>query len=165
MIDERLTIKYFGIQYSATGIWGYSFRDGDNEVVHLSSLVLLRPDIHISGFGKELCHKNYDSEMTLFPGVRRNILSGGQIEGYYEYVSVNEILISAANEILKVNPFKNRWHIFNDSKMLAKIERKKEEVRFTENGLDMVERFIINVLPDVKEELYPYIFAIPVLGF
>ena len=51
--------------------------------------------------------------------------------------------------------------------MVALISRLAEDERehFTENGLDMEERFLVEVMDDTDEELLPFICAVPVLGF
>ena len=54
-----------------------------------------------------------------------------------------------------------------DDEVVALISRFAEDERehFTENGLDMEERFLVEVMSDIDEELLPFICAVPVLGF
>ena len=65
--------QYIGIQYHATGIFGYSFRENGTEQFNMNCPVLPEPDIALSGFGKKLWHRKYDGRITLLPGIRRNI--------------------------------------------------------------------------------------------
>ena len=54
-----------------------------------------------------------------------------------------------------------------DNEVAALISRIAESERehFTENGLDMEERFLVEVRYGTDETLLPFICAIPVLGF
>ena len=38
--------EYIGIRYQATGVFGYSVREGKTEILNISSLVLPKPDIY-----------------------------------------------------------------------------------------------------------------------
>ena len=77
--------QYVGIRYNATGVSGYSFRKDGTEVFRVSCPVMPKPDILLSGFGKTLWHRNYDGQITLCPGVRRNVTDeSGSVRGYYE---------------------------------------------------------------------------------
>ena len=169
--DPEQAVPYVGIQYSATGVFGYSFRDEfDNEVVTVNSLVLPRPDIQITASGRKLWHRQFDGGITLAPGIRRNIEDeNGKTAVYFEYMDIDAFRICIKkNQTLFVSVGPERWIISDgDDGVVALISRLAEDERehFTENGLDMEERFLVEVMSDIDEELLPFICAVPVLGF
>ena len=171
VFDPERAVTYVGIQYSATGVFGYSFRNEfDHEVVTINSLVLPRPDIQITSYGRMLWHRQFDPGITLVPGVRRNIENeNGKTAAYFEYVDIDAFRICIKKkQILFVSVCPEGWIISDgDDVVVALISRFAEDERehFTENGLDMEERFLVEVMDDIDEELLPFICAVPVLGF
>lgn len=169
--DPEQAVKYVGIQYSATGVFGYSFRDEfDNEAVTVNSLVLPHPDIQITASGRKLWHRQLDAGITLVPGIRRNIEDEkGKTAAYFEYVDIGAFRISIKkNRTLFVNAGPEGWIISDgDNAVVALISRLAESERehFTENGLDMEERFLVEVRYGTDETLLPFICTVPVLGF
>ena len=159
---------YVGIRCHATGVFGYSFRNGEKEVFTISSLVLLNPDVYMRGFNKEFVHKHYDEQMTLVPGVRRTIVDQqGKMQCYYEYVKMNEYRIITNGVVASVKVLENGWKIYQGKIHVADILRipKMERIRFEENGYDMEKCFLINISTKADSVLYPYILSIPMLGF
>lgn len=160
--------RFIGIQYMATGIFGYSFWEGKTEVVNISMQVLPRPDIDVDGFGKKLRHRHYDREMTLCPGARRDVIDvNGLVEGYFEYVDLDRFLIVTGQTRVRVHVWKDRWGIYQNSDLVAEVILLdvSERVRFAENGIDMEKRFLVHIFQKIDDSLYPYIMAISVLGF
>ena len=164
----KMERQYIGIQYHATGIFGYSFRENGTELFNMDCPVLPEPDIALSGFGKKLWHRKYNGRITLFPGIRRNITDeSGNIQGYFEYAGLHEFRIVTEKGIAWVKAFEDGWKVFIGTAPAAAILRLPESERncFTENGFDMEERFLVNIHEETDFSLYPYIMAIPMLGF
>lgn len=168
IIMKKIVKQYIGIKYNATGIFGYSFREGGTELFHISCPALPNPDIALAGFQKKLWHRNYDGQITLAPGVRRNVVDeSGKMQGYYRYVGINEFDIVIEKATARVRAFEDGWSVFIETTPVAEILRltESERNRFEENGYDMEERFQVNILEDTDFSLYPYIMAIPILRF
>lgn len=167
----KKTIKdvvYTAVRYYATGVFGYLIRDGETDICSINSSVMLNPDICIRGFEKNYVHKHYDGQITLAPGVRRTVADEfGNVQGYYEYVSLNEFWIIAGNSMVSVKVSENDWTVYSEGRQVAEIRRlpEKERTRFAENGYDMEKYFLINISSETDFVFYPYIMAIPVLGF
>lgn len=160
--------QYTGIQYSTTGAFGYSFRKGDTEQFSISYLILPDLDITLSGFQRKLWHRNFDGKITLCPGVRRNIIDeSGNVQGYYEYAGTNAFHIVTEKASARVKVSENGWQVFIGTDLTAEILRlpECERKRFEENGFDMERQFQVNISEETDLSLYPYIMAIPVLGF
>lgn len=160
--------QYSGIQYSITGAFGYSFREGDTEQFNISYLVLPKPDIALSGFHRKLWHRNFDGQITLCPGVRRNIVDeSGNMQGYYEYAGINEFHIVTEKAAARAKVSDAGWQVFIGTELIAEILRlpECERKRFEENGFDMEQQFQVSISEETALSLYPYIMAIPVLGF
>lgn len=162
--------QYTGIQYSTTGAFGYSFRDSDTEQFNISYLILPDLDIILSGFHKKLRHRNFDGQITLCPGVRRNIVDeSGNVQGYYEYAEINEfhIMTEGTAARAKVKASEVGWQVFIGADLIAEILRlpECERKRFEENGFDMELQFQVNISEKTTPSLYPYIMAVPILGF
>lgn len=160
--------QYVGIRYNATGVFGYSFRKGGTEVFRASCPVLPKPDILLSGFGEALWHRNYDRRITLCPGARRDVTDeSGSVRGYYEIVELGEFVIVTESARARVRASEAGWQIFAGGDLTAELLRlpENERVRFTENGFDMEKRFRVNILRQTGASIYPYIMAIPLLGF
>lgn len=158
-----------GIRYHATGVFGYSFRQGEIELSRISNSVLPNPDIYLFGYMQEsLVHKHYDSNLTRIPGVRRTVVDKiGNVCGYYEYISQNTYRIVVNNESLHVFVYEDHWEIYTDIVLVATIYQipENQRVRFVETGYDMEEWYKLTVTPGVNWSFYPYISAIPILGF
>lgn len=162
------SISYKAIRYCATGVFGYLFEKDNNEVFKISSLVLPNPDIHLSGFDKELIHKHFDREITLLPGVRRKVVDRfEQIDGYYEFVSEKEFHIVVNNLKASVVVSENGWLVFDEKKKLAEVRiiPNSERQKFTSSGYDMEESYLITIADSVDRSFCPYIMAIPMLSF
>lgn len=160
--------QYIGIQYNATGVFGYSFRKDGAEVFRASCPVLPKPDILLSGFGEELRHRNYDRQITLCPGARRNVTdASGSVRGYYEIAELGEFLIVTESARVCVRASEAGWHIFAGGDLAAELLRlpENERGRFTEHGFDMEKRFRVDILRQMDTWMIPYIMAIPLLGF
>ncbi|MBR2942707.1 MAG: hypothetical protein IKB82_04840 [Clostridia bacterium] len=159
---------FTGIQYSATGVFGYSFRQNEKEVLRIDSAVLPNPDIHLQGFGAKLVHRAFDASITILPGMRRVLEDEhGSVQGFYEYFDVNVYRIAVKGAEAYVYVRADFWEVTVDMEAAARISRVPQALRtrFTENGYDMENRFTIAIADTVPEALYPYILAIPVLGF
>ena len=164
----KMKRQFIGIQYNATGLFGYSFRENGREIFKTGCLVVPNPDVELIGFGKKLWHRNLDREITLFPGVRRNITDEtGNVVGYYDYLDFNQFNIIADNTELTVYVFENGWKIYCGTELVSSIYRLKvsEREQFIENGIDMETRFSVTVSEEISDSMYPYIMAIPMLGF
>lgn len=160
--------QYVAVQFNATGVFGYSFRRGKTERFCISYLVTPNPDVTLSGFHQELYHRNYDGDITLVSGVRRNFTdSSGNIRGYYEYTGQKEFNIVAGAVKARVYAFCDGWRVFAEGVQAAELVRLpiSERKRFEENGYEMESRFLVNIFGVVDFSIYPYIMAIPVLGF
>lgn len=165
---QKKNTTFVGTRYCATGVFGYSFRKGEDEVFCITSPVLPNPDIYLNGFHQELIHRHYDGELTLIPGVRRIFVdASGELQGYYEYKSLSEYRIGAGNMTASVKTSDNGWLVFDGANHLANIERitPNNLQRYEENGYDMELRFLITISKKTDLSLYPYIMAIPMLGF
>lgn len=165
---KKTATNYIALQYSTTGMFGYSLRDGQQEVLRISCMPMPNPDIYISGFNKELKHEHYNREMTLVPGVRRNFVDRlGNTQAYYKYISLNEFCIVAGSVRALVKGTELGWDIYDEKKQIANIRRisRNESRRFVENGCDMEAYFSINMYSTADIALYPYIMAIPMLRF
>ena len=160
---------YVGVRYSATGVFGYSYRNKKKkEVFNINCLVAPNPNIYMYGFDKELIHKQYDGQITLLPGLRRNIVDkSGETCGYYEYTNLNKFRIVVAGVSATVKVVDNGWAVFKGRKKIANIRRisKEKMIRYEENGYDMELCFEVSFTNDATPLFYPYIFAIPMLGF
>lgn len=170
-LDSDWIGKYAGLQFSTTGVFGYSFRDEfNNEVVTVSSQILLRPDIQITAFGRKLWHRQFDTGITLVPGIHRTVEDErGKTVAYFEYEDMDTFRICVQKkQILCVRLRPEGWVISdaNDT-VVALIKRLSEDERtyFIENGLDMVECFLVEALNDIDELMLPFICTVPVLGF
>ncbi len=161
-------IRIIGIRYSATGVFGQSFfRDGI-EVFSVAGDVLPMPNIYMNGFGLELICRSVDGEITLVPGVRREILdSNNQIYGYYEYISMGEFYIRRGTYTLKVFVYEWGWRVcFGDEEWAIVMRMNQEErVRYEEDGFDKELRFKVELNQELEKDLYPLILSIPMLGF
>ena len=160
--------QYVGIRYNATGVSGYSFRKDGTEVFRVSCPVMPKPDILLSGFGKTLWHRNYDGQITLCPGVRRNVTDeSGSVRGYYEIARLGEFFIVTESARAFVRASEAGWHIFTGGRLTAELLRlpENERTRFSENGFDMEKRFRLNILKGTDTTMIPCIMAIPLLGF
>ena len=160
--------RLIGIQYCTTGAFGYSFREDGTEWCNIGCLSLLNPDISVSGSGQELWHRDYDRDMTLVPGVRRNFIDqSGYVRGYYTYTGQNKFDITTENELAHVEGNDHGWRVFKAGKLVALVHHlpQSERTQFEENGFDMETRFLIDILDTVDVLFYPYIMAIPVLAF
>ena len=121
---KKKDTSFVGIRYCATGVFGYSFKNGEMKVFNISSQVLPNPDIYMNGFNQELVHKHYDGSLTMVPGVRRTIVDRlGKLQGYYEYVALNEYRIVVGSVMASVKSSENGWKVFNGTKQLAHIHR------------------------------------------
>ena len=159
---------YVGIMYHTTGMSGYSFRSGEKELFRITSPVLPNPSVYMCGFHQILVHEHYDNQLTLVPGLKRTIANqNGNVQGYYEYVKIDESRIITKSVVASVKAYENSWIIYQGNTQVAKILRipQGERIRFEENGCDMETRFQINISKKAASELYPYIMSIPMLGF
>lgn len=159
--------QYVGIRYSATGVFGYSFCSKNGEAFHVMCPVVPNPDIYLSGFRQKLIHSRFNGQLTLFPGVRRDVTDeSGRICGSYIFLSPYEFCITA-EACATVRLVDGGWEVWEEAKKTADIRRIPQErrTRFTENGCDMEPWFEVTVTRDASPALLPYIFAIPMLGF
>ena len=168
MVSEKKGRTYAAIRYSVTGVDGYIFKKGDAEVFQILHLVMPHADILMRGCGKVLNHKNYDADITLLPGVRRTVVDElGKPQGYFMYVSFKEFRIGVGSMVFSVKISANGWEVFDGAKRLANIYKipaaEMRELKW--QGYDEDTRFIINISEGTNALLYPYIMAVPVLGF
>ncbi len=160
--------RLIGIRYKAAGIYGYSFWQGKTEVISINIPVRPDPEVEIDGLGKKLRHRHYDREMTLYPGVRRDVIDDrGLVEGCFQSIDLDDFWIITGPNRLNVHVRKDRWEIYQKSGLAAEmvILDESERVRFTEKGIDMEKRFLVHIFQEIDESLYPFILSIPVLGF
>ena len=166
MTDQKK--QYRGIRYSATGIFGYSIREGETQRFDINCPVLPHPDIQLAGFHRTLWQRDYDAQLTLGPGVRRVISNRfGRADGYYEYTGPDTFDLVSKRGRAHVKAKKDGWLVFWKGATAAEILllAKGQGRRFEENGLDMEERFLVNIETKIPSALLPYILAIPVLRF
>lgn len=165
---QKKDAVYTGIRYTATGIFGYTYRDRENrEVFHITCPVMPNPDISMNGFHQELVHRRFNGQITLFPGVRREVTDKtGKLLGYYELVNGYTFRIEA-DVSASVKMLRHGWEVYEGPKAVARILRIPQEDRLQheENGYDMEPFFRLTLSPDASPALLPYIFAIPMLGF
>ena len=167
-IFKKEEIEYLGYIYTATGIFGHSFKHGDSKVFSINSMVTSNPTLYLNGFDQELLHKNFDGEITLIPGVCRKIEDKfGDLHGCYEYINATEYVIRVKNKSVLVKVTENGWHVYINKKILASVNiiPSVERNKFQENGYEMELAFVVNISPTVDTILYPYIMSIPMLRF
>lgn len=160
--------QYTAIKYDATGIFGYSIRKDGAEVGNISCPVLPQPDITLSGFGNKLWHRQYDSEISLCSGIRRQLVDAYDVvRGYYEYIFPGAFDIVTETTRVRVNVTERGWEVCSGLYTVAKISRlpAEERTRFSENGLDMECRFLIDIFDSADQSLSLLIMAVPMLGF
>lgn len=160
--------QYTGIRFSATGIFGYTYRNHKNEeVFHILCPVMPNPDISMNGFHQELVHRNFNGQITLFPGVRREITDkSGNLWGYYEFVNGYEFRMgSDIRASVRVTEY--GWEVHDDFGKIAEVRRipGEKRTRYEENGYDMEPFFHVTVASNTNPAFLPYIFTIPMLGF
>lgn len=159
---------YTGYRYTATGVFGYSFRQGTTEVFSMSSSVMPNPDVCLTGFGKRLVHKHYNSAITYVPGIRRNVVDGaGNLQAFFEFESFCSFRMTAEDISASVRILSTGWIVYVGTEPVAEIQRisESQRVRFSENGLDMESFFHVQIYDTADSRLHPYILAIPMLGF
>ena len=161
-------VTFFGYLYSATGVFGHSFRLNEKEVFSISGFVAPNLTFILHSPNEKLLHKDYDGEITLAPGGRRMIEDeSGKPNGYYEYVDIDEYNIVLKKLLFFVKVLENSWKVYRCGKLLASIDKIPlvERIRFQENGYDMEKCFVVKISSKIDESLYPYIMSIPMLGF
>ncbi len=165
---KKEEIEYLGYIYTATGVFGHSFKCGVSKVFSIESMIMPNPTFHIIGFNQELLHKNFDGEITLIPGVSRKIEDKfGNLHGCYEYVNATEYIIRTKNKSVSVKVTENGWQVYKEKELIASIDiiPLAERNKFQENGYDMEMAFVVKISPAVGDFLYPYIMSIPMLRF
>lgn len=121
----------------------------------------------MNGFHQELVHRHFNGQITLFPGVRREVTDKtGKLLGYYEFVNGYTFCIDAGVSA-SVKMLRHGWEVYEGQKAVARILRipQEERLQYEENGYDMEPFFRLTLSPDASSALLPYIFAIPMLGF
>lgn len=164
----KMEKQYVGIPYNATGMSGWSFREDGAEVFRVDCPVMLHPDISMSGFGLRLWHRNYDGQITLVRGARRDVADGsGSVVGFYEYGSLGEFRIVTRDAGASVRAVEDGWIIFRGRTVLAELHRAPKAAKAgpEENGRNMEVRFLAKIHEEAERSLYPFLLAIPLLGF
>lgn len=166
---ENGAVKQFiGIQYNTTGISGYSFREKGTEVFDICCPVCPNPNITLSGFGRELSWRGCIDNITSVYGTRRNVIDeSGYTQGYYEYTDMYEFEIVTNNVTARVRRLEEGWNVYVGAIRVAEFRRIDacERRRFEENGYEMEEWFRLNIIADLRTSIYPFVMAIPLLGF
>ncbi|MGN0998537.1 MAG: hypothetical protein ACI4PO_03180 [Faecousia sp.] len=126
---------------------------------------MLHPDISMSGFDLRLWHRSYDGQITLVRGARRDVADGsGSVVGFYEYGSQGEFRIVTWDAGASVRAVEDGWIVFHGRTILAELHRapKPARARF---GRNMEVRFLTKIHEEAEPSLYPFLLAIPLLGF
>lgn len=156
-----------------------TYWEKDIEMCTVSGPVQPDAQVRLAGFDRELLHRNYDRDITLFPGVHRNVENAdGSLCGYYEFLSLGCFHLVCGEVFLKVYTNENGWEIYaNRDKMLVAMitkeqDRKQisgadsgEESQPTKAGEQSEDRYSVFLDTVLPPELQAMILGIPVLGF
>ena len=172
---KKVCREFKGYQYDATGVFGYSFRENNKEVVNLSMTVAPEPDIYIEASGEKFCHEKYHGDITIFPGLKRTVVNRKTDEEiYYEVTRDLNYFIHSNKGKLFVKQSVTNWEIYtyyaegNNSVTMrvAEINRTNPlSAEKFEEYFDYTEYCTVSIQEWIDEYWYPFIMAIPVLGF
>lgn len=160
--------RYVGFNYTTTGAFGLLFKNGVTQVFSINGFVLPNPTFSLKYKNSMLLHKDYDSQITLIPGTRREVKDEfGNLHGFYEYSNTNQFIIAVKKLVIWVNITQDGWEVYKGSKLIARVKRiaLNEKTKFQENGYDMEKSYIAEISQQIDDLLYPYILSIPILGF
>lgn len=162
------SMEITAVSYDNTGGVGYEFFYQNKKIFEIAYSVFINLTVTLRAPGIELEHKDYDPAITIVPGVRRIITdTEGKYAGHFKLLEYNHFEILSEYSRADVYLLPTGWIVVNEQHVFAYVRREEEErrERDIEDWLEKEKRFNYQIFSACPKELYPFIFAIPVLGF
>ena len=164
-------MKLIGFQYSATGVFGYSFYRDGNKICSVSSLVVPSSTVHIHGSDRDWMSP-FDQDSTIFPGLTRYVYrtDSGQEECRIVYM-VDWYEIRIGMDVYRASENDGEYIFSADGQQIAvitKISRQEAEkisVPQDEPNYDVTAYYRVDAVGGIPENALMAILSFPMVRF
>lgn len=164
-------MELIGFQYSATGVFGYTFYRNGSKICMVSSLVVPSPTVHIHGSHRDWMSP-FDQESTIFPGLTRYVYraDSGQEECRIVYMA-DWYEIRIGTDVYCVSENDGEYIFSAGERQIADItkisrqEAEKISAPQDEPNYDVKAYYRVDAAEEIPENALMAILAFPMVRF